>query len=813
MVLVHALRSLRRAPAFVLIVVLTLALGLAGVGTLGALLQRVLLAPLPYGDPERLVSLQWEDAQGTPLAHSPAVTGTYRDLATQLDGVAWHRGIGANVWRGGDDQVAEHLGAAWISASTLPLLQVQPLLGRGFTADEDRRGGPEAVILSEAEWRSRFAAAPDVLGRILIVNDVPREIVGVMPAGFAFPDARTRLWLPAKANDGAVAGEFIYSALARLAPGATPESAQRELAALLPRVAERHPRLQSGGATAAWLDAAAPRVRVVPLRTAQTAGIAGTLWMLAAVAALILLLAWANVANLLLIRADARRQDVAIRQALGASPRRAATPLLAESALLGAAAAALALLVSQLALDLLRRFGPIELPRLAELGHSPWSVGLIVLLALCSTLLASVLLARWDRAGALTPRLHEGARGQTASRPRQRLRAAAVVLQIAAALVVAASAALLLRTAERLHAVHPGFDAAKVSHFRILLPFARYGDSARVAFYAALTERVAQRPGVQGAGLVARLPLGPGFAPEQDFLVQGAGQPHRLPVNVVDRGYFSAMHIPLLAGRGFGALGTQRPDELLVSRRAARQLFADADPTQVPGRTLRLAPGGPDYRIVGVVGDVHHDDLATPPSPMVYRPQVVAAVPQSEPGPLPSMSLVVRAEIPAEPLAAAVRDSVRALDASIPVFAVGSVDAVVRDSMARLNLMLWLLGAAAVVSLLLGMLGLYGVMAYVVALRSHEFGLRLALGASPRGIARAVLGRGLRLTGAGMVAGLLLFAVIAPLLRAAVAGVAAWDPLALCAAVGLLLASAALACWIPAQRAAAVAPALALRAE
>jgi putative ABC transport system permease protein len=198
---------------------------------------------------------------------------------------------------------------------------------------------------------------------------------------------------------------------------------------------------------------------------------------------------------------------------------------------------------------------------------------------------------------------------------------------------------------------------------------------------------------------------------------------------------------------------------------------------------------------------------------MVYRPQVVAAVPQSEPGPLPSMSLVVRADIPAEALAAAVRDSVRVLDASIPVFAVGRLDAMVRDSMARLNLLLWLLGAAAVVSLLLGMIGLYGVMAYLVALRTREFGLRLALGASPRGIARAVLGRGLRLTGAGMIAGLLLFAVIAPLLRAAVVGVAAWDPLALSAAVGLLLATAALACWIPAQRAAAVAPALALRAE
>ncbi len=812
MVIRQALRSLRRAPVYAGTVILTLSLGLGAVGAMFGLQHAVLWAPLPYGASERLVSLQLEVAAGGNVAHSPAILETYRRHARQFEQVALYRSGNANVWSGREELGAEHLTASWISPSMIPLLQVPPRLGRAFSEEEGRRGGPEAVMLSEAEWRTRFAAAPDVIGRTLIVNEVPREIVGVMPTRFAFPDAGTRLWLPVKVSDTATAGEFLYSAVARLAPGATAESARLELMAVLPRMAEWFPQLQSGGATADWLEDVQLSPRVQSLRAAITAPIAPTLWMLAAVAGLVLLVAWANVANLLLIRADARRQEVAVRQALGASPRRASAQLLAEAGLLVATATTLALLAAQGALQALRSFGPADLPRLAELGMSAWSAGLIVLLALLGMLFGAALLVRFDRSSQLSGRLHSGARGQTSGGSQQRLRATASVLQIAAAVVVLALAAVLLRTAQRLHDVQPGFDPAQVSTFRILLPFARYGDAARVAFHAELNERVRLLPSVQAAGLSARLPLGAGLSPEQDFLRAGDTRRWTLPVNVVSDGYFAAMRIPLLAGRDFRALDRQRPDEILISQRAAMLLFADASGRESLGKTLHLDPGGPTYTIVGVVGDVHYADLASPPAPMLYRPQVVAST-ALQPGPLPAMVLSVRSEGPAEALVGAVRAIVRDLDPAVPLFEVRSMRAVVRDSMARLTLVLWVMTAAAGVSLLLGMVGLYGLMAYAVSLRTREFGLRLALGAQPRTIVRSVLWRGLRLSAVGMATGLLLFVLLVPALRASIAGIAAWDPLPLAGALVLLAGTAALACWIPARRAAAVDPATALRAD
>ncbi len=808
-----ALRALIRSPLYSLAVVVTLAPGLASLGSMLAVVHGVLLAPLPYGAPERLVSLQLEAADGTRIGQSPAFHAVVRRNATQLEDVALYRTGSANVWSGNEDVGAEHLTATWVTASMMRLLQAPPLLGRSFTDDEERRGGPEAVILSEPEWRARFAAAPDVLGRTLVVNEVPRQIVGVMPAGFAFPAASTRLWLPAKYSDAATAGDFIYAGVARLAPGASAESAQRELATVLPKTAELFPRLQSGGSTAAWLADMQPVQRVGSLRDAMTRGVAPLLWLLAAMAGLVLLVAWANVANLVLIRTDAMRQGVAVREALGASPLRAAAPMLAESILLGAAAAALALLGTLAALASLKALAPAGFPRLHELTVGPLTAAVIVLVALLGTMAGTALLSGLNRSRRFVIGVHEGARGQTAARPRQRLRSTITAIQIAAAVVVLAGSGLLLRTAHQLQGVHPGFVADDVTTFRILLPFARYDETARVAFHARLIERVEHLPSVQAAGLTARLPLGAGQTPAQDFVVEGGGRPRSLPVNVVGGGYFSAMGIPVLAGRDFGPLESQRPDELIISRRAAATLFDDPRGAASLGRTLRLDPGGPTYTVVGVAGDVRYDDLALQPSAMVYRAQVVAKAQGVDPGPLPAMVLTVRSGAPPAALADAVRAVVRDLDPGVPVFEVIGMADVVRQSMASLTLMLSAMTVAAVVALLLGMIGLYGVMAYVVALRTREFGLRMALGADPDRIARWVLGRGLALTAIGVAAGLAVFALAVPWLRALIHGVPGWDPPSLLGAIVLLVATAALACWAPARHAASVDPAQALRAE
>ena len=798
----HALRSLLRAPGYALAVVLTLTLGLAAMGAMFTIVHGVLLAPLPYAQPEQLVSVDLQTPEQSRVSQPLGIQAVFERHARSLQSVALYRSGSSNV-RLPDGADADSVTATWVTASMLPLLRVTPLLGRGFTPEEELRGGPNAVILSEAEWRARFGAAADVIGRTLIVNDAPRTVVGVMPAGFAFPTAATRFWLPVKHSDSGLLEDFFYAGVARLAPDVSAQQAQGDLASVLPRIAELYPRLATGGSTTDWLSTLRPRPLLVPLREAMTDDVARTLWILAAAAGLVLLVAWANVANLAWVRADAGQAGIAVRTALGAGRWRAAAGFLAEAALLGITAGLLALLAAHAAMRVLVAFGPEGFPRLAELGVGWETVAFIALLSVAGVGLSAVLPVLRTQRGALGRTLQDGARGQTSGKPRQRLRAAIATLQIALALVVLIGSALLLRTAQRLQAVDPGFDAREVSTLRILLPYARYGDAARLDFQAELVERVRRLPSVQSAGLALQLPLAWKQTPEQRFRLPGEAQPRTLPVNVIGDGYFGTLRIPLLAGRDFRTLGAEQAGDIILSRRAAAELFGDTHVATAVGRTLALdGAGGPTYTVIGVAGDVRQAELASAPPPLVYLPQAL-------PGPRAGMALVVRSASDALP---AIRQQLRELDPTVPLYEVQSMDEVMRASTARLRLTAALMSAAAAVALLLGMIGLYGVMAYLVALRTREFGVRLALGADPRRIARAVLGAGLALTGGGIAAGLVLHALAAPLLRAFLFGVTAHDPPTLAGAALLLIATAAIASWLPARRAARVDPALALRA-
>lgn len=797
-----ALRSLLRAPGYALAVVLTLTLGLAAVGSMFAIVYGVLLAPLPYAQPEQLVSVGLETPEQSWVNQPLGIQTVYERHARSLQAVALYRSGSSNV-RLPDGADADSVAATWVTASMLPLLRVTPLLGRGFNADEELRGGPNAVILSEAEWRTRFGASEDVIGRTLIVNDAPRTVVGVMPAAFAFPTAATRVWLPVKHSDSGLLEDFSYAGVARLAPGIGVQQAQGELEGVLPRIAELYPRLATGGSTADWLSTLRARPQLVPLRESMTGDVARTLWMLAAAAGLVLLVAWANVANLAWVRVDAGQADIAVRTALGAGRWRAAAGFLAEAALLGFAAGLWALLAAHAAVRAVVAFGPEGFPRLAELGVGWETVAFMALLSVAGVVLCAALPVLRTQRGSLGPALHDGGRGQTSGKPRQRMRAAIATLQIALALVVLIGSALLLRSAQRLQAVDPGFDAREVSTLRILLPYARYGDAARLAFQAELVERVRQLPSVQAAGMALQLPLAWKQAPEQRFRLPGEAQPRALPVNVIGDGYFGTLRIPLLAGRDFRTLGAVQAGDIILSRRAAVELFGDSNVAAAVGRSLTLADAdGPTYTVVGVAGDVRQADLASAPPPLVYLPQAL-------PGPRPGMALVVRSTSDALP---AIRQQLRELDPTVPLYQVQSMDDVLRASTARLRLTAAVMSAAAAVALLLGMIGLYGVMAYLVALRTREFGVRLALGADPRRIARAVLGGGLALAAGGIAAGLVLHALAAPLLRTFLFGVTAHDPPTLAGAALLLAATAALASWLPARRAARVDPALALRA-
>jgi len=810
----HALRSLRRTPTFAVAATGTLVLGIASVAAMFAIVYGVLLAPLPYGRPERLVSVGI-DVRSPELRHLQQPPGAYvafKRYARRLDDVAFYRTGNANIWTGGADE-PERVTATWVTAPAIPLLQVRPLLGRSFTDDEDRGHGPNAVVISESVWRSRFHADPDVIGKTLDVNSVPRQVVGVMPEAFHFPRPDTRLWLPAKLDrDATGMGDFTYSGVARLAAGATAESAQRELAAVLPRIAELFPRLESGTPTADWLDQTRPTPVVTPLRDEITHDIAGTLWMLAGAAGLVLLVTCANVANLLLIRADGRQLELAVREALGARGWRVVTPFLGESIVLATVAGVAALVAAWGAVRALVAFGPADVPRLAELHVGPTTVAFVVAVAAASVVVCSAIPAFRLRRAVLSINLRDGGRGDTAGRTRQRLRTTIAALQIAVALVVVAGSALLLRTFHRLYQERPGFDATDVVTLWTQLPFARYGDSASVAFYARLTAAVRQLPNVRAAGLTTRLPLGDGETNQLSFRM-GDGDAASLPIQAIDDGYFAALHVPVLAGRTFAPLGLQRDGEVVIGRRTAATLWHDPTGQAAVGRRLALAPSGPTFTVIGVVGDVRDHDLATPPAALVYMPQAVPSDRTTEPSARRTMALVVKTAGPAAGVMPNIRRIVRDLDPAVPIFDVAPMDDVVRASTARLSLTLALMTAAAAITLLLGAIGLYGVMAYMVALRTREFGVRVALGADPRALARTVATRGLALMAVGVAAGLVLFAMAAPLLGAFLYGVTAGDPLTLASAVLLLVATGSLASWLPARRAARVDPADALRAE
>ncbi len=810
----HAFRSLCRSPVFSLTVILSLSLGIGAVGTMFALVHGVLFAPLRYGDADRLISVGLRSADARRILLPPALATLWQREARRIVGMGISRTGNANLQRDGDDAMSERLTATWTSASLLPLLGVAPRLGRTFTPEEERVGGPNAVILGDALWRSHYGAAPDVLGRTLWINSVPRVIVGIMPADFAYPDADTRLWLPARPEHPESVGEFSYAGVARLAASATVDDARQELVATLPRLAEQFPRTDGGATTASWLAELRPTPDVRPLRESMTAGVAGTLGLLSAAAGLVLLVAWANLGNLVLIRSEARRQELAVRAALGAGRWRGRAPFAAEALLLCSTAGLLAIAFIAIAVRLLVATGPAAFPRLSELGVGPLAVALVGLIATFSALVYLLLPLLSAREVPLASCLADGGRATSAGQQRQRLSAGIATLQIALALVVSLGAIALLWTVGRLAAVAPGFDAEGVVTLRTQLPFARYGEAEAVAFYAGLVGKASVLPGVVAVGVTASVPLQGDEPLVESVRVPGEQRTESLALNSVDGRYFDALRIPVLAGRSFDESPADRSGAIVLSARAAGLLFGDPSGAAALGQAVALAPDGPSRTVIGVVGDVHDHDLAESPSARMYWPAAVAADPRREPPARRSMALVVRTSVAPESVVPALRRLVAASDPAVPVFAVATMSEVVAVSTARRTLAMRLVGAAAIVTLLLGAIGLYGVVACRVAMRRREFGVRLALGAQPRMIVRSVLLHGLALAAAGGVVGIVFHVVaVAPFLRAFLFGVTATDPIVVLSAMLLIGLSAVVASIAPAYQAARTDPTCVLRGD
>jgi putative ABC transport system permease protein len=810
-------RELRRSPGFLLVAVFTLAVGIGANVAIFTVVNAVLIRPLPYAEPERLVMV-WHSAPGLKMEqfeHSDATYVLYRKSNRVLEdlGIYWD---GAVTLTGGE--APERVRAAGFTASVFSVLRGKPILGRSLQEADEGPGAEKVAVLSHALWRRRFGGDPKAVGGMLRVDGVATRIVGVMPEGFHFPSSAAELWLPMTIDPAKLEpGNFNYDAVGRLRPGVSPARAARELSALVWRIPEEFPQSQINRG---MIASARLSVLVHPLRDDVVGNIARILWVLLGSVGCILLIACANVANLFLVRAEGRQREVAVRNALGATRGDVVRLFLGESIALSLAGGVLGLALAAAGVRLLVSLRPQGIPRLEEIGVDGAVLGFTLLLSLFAGLLTGAFAALRYGAPALAPALKEGGRGDTAGRARHRARNALVVVQVALALLLLLYSGLMVRSFWHLRGVDPGFDPRGVLSLHLDLPETEYKDAfATARFIRQLLERVREVPGVLSAGTVTSLPLSGGNSNSgysfEDFPLPPDQVPPILGTRFASPGYFAAMGIPLVAGRFFDRIDpARRSNEVVVSEALARRFW--------PGRsalgkrlTNGLAGDTPWCTIVGVAGSVRDLGLEEKPYETVYFP-VLRLPPSKTEGAewVPrSFSLVVKGRVDPASLVAPVRRAIWSLDPNLPLAEVRPMAEVVARSMARTSFTMLLLVIAAAVALLLGTVGIYGVISYVVSQRTREIGVRMALGAGRRDISRMVLREGALIALIGIAVGLAGALVLTRLILALLFDVSPTDPATFAAVPTLLALVALFASWLPARRAAAIEPLEAIRYE
>ena len=787
------LRGFRRSPAFTIASALTLALGIGVNTAIFSVVDAVLLRPLPYRDPERLVhtwgSTQAEVLRLGELARSFESLGGYRAQSASLSG----------------DGEPERVDGAAATAGLFTTLGVAPVLGRAFTPAENEQRAPAVAVISHELWSRRFGQDRAVLGRQLMVNGKPHEIIGVMPAGFGFPMRSTRLWLPLvfeRSNAGQLWGWGGNRVIARLAPGVTPAQAEIEVRDIARRLRKENPVWDPGPDYGAG-------AQVVPLHEGTVSGVRPTLVLLLGVACCVLLIACANVANLLLVRTASRRRELAIRSALGGGRGRLVRQLLTESLLLAGAGAICGLAIAWAGLRVLTAVLPPDMPRAEEIGIDVRVLAFTAGLAVATGLAFGLIPAVRGVGGGLLGALGEGGRSASPGRGRTRMSSAIVIGEIAMSLVLVASAGLLIRSFLALTRVDPGFTAERVIAARVSPPERAYADAEKIReLYRLVLEQARGFPGTTSAAAVNPLPLRDGLN-GMAIRVQGQFEDMRNALPSADHyalvtpGYVKSMGVPLIAGRDIAESDrADGPAVVLVSESLAKQFW--------PGKSAvgkRIGYPWPSewMTIVGVVGDVKQDSLTSVRTMAIYRPFAQA--------PIPSMNIVIRTSSDASIVGSLLRASVRALDAAIPVSDVTAMERVISVSMARPRFAAILITAFAAVALVLGAIGIYGVIAYAVAQRTREISVRMALGATPADALRMVVRRGAALTLAGLALGTLSALVATRLFSGLLYGISPHDPLSYGVGTAMLAMVAGLACYIPARRATRVDPTIALRAD
>ncbi|MGE3489545.1 MAG: ABC transporter permease [Vicinamibacterales bacterium] len=825
----YGLRLMARRPGFAAVAVVTLALGIGTTTAIFAVTDRVLLRPVPYADPGRLAVI-WETPPNHPL---PIMYASPPNLHEWQVRSRTFETMGGFQWRdvtlGGTEP--ERIRGARVTAGLLPALGVQPRLGRLFLPEEDRAGARPVVLISDALWRRRFQQDPAILGRAVPIDGVPTEIVGVMPPDFECPPAvvlrgpapaeRAELWVPHATNlESGQRGAHYLAVIGRLRPGATFDVAHREMNGIQAQIERENPSYLG------W------RATVIPLVTQVTENSRRAVTLLVAAVAFVLLLACANVANLLLARGVGRRREFAIRTALGAGRARLAVQVIAECLALALAGGVVGLAAAAGLVKVIALLGPASMPGLRDVTINARTAGF----AIGASLLAAVLAGAIPAAGVIRGRLVAWLADRSGGSAPGAVRAqrALAVGQIAMAVALLVTASLLVESFRQLRAVDPGFEPARVTTAKVTIPTSRYPDAAaRVRFVENLLAGMAAMPGVVSSGVIDAVPIADNRQGTSFERLDGPAADPSAPQNAnvawITEGYFESMGVPLLAGRAITERDSAATDRVVViNRRLARQVFGDADPI---GRLVRVGTSAQaPFQVVGVVGDERHTGVDTEATASFFLPyrQVpavnnlalvvrTAAAPAPAASPLGSLlgplTASVSSVVGLDGTSRAVRDVVRRLDPDIALFQVRTMEQVVDAAVATPRSMAWLLSVFALSALMLAAIGVFGVMSHAVSQRTREIGVRMAIGASPIRMMTAVLGEGLSQVVLGLLLGLALSVVTSRLLAGLLFGVSALSPAPYLVVMALLMLVSLAACLWPARRAMRVDPAIALRAD
>ncbi len=811
----YGLRTLTRSPGFAIVAILTLALGIGASTAVFSIVNAVLLKPLPYPNAARIVFPWRQSPPGIDLGYNEIPWGatSFQDFerdAKTFEAVGAFEAAGFNLTGTGDPVRVDGVRA---SAGFFRTMGVAPVLGRTFLDEEDHAGRDHEVVLGYGLWQRKFGGDPNVVGRTLELNGESYAVVGVMPSGFAFPRGEEmpgsfqfprlpEMWVPAITDiskDPTAPDELAVIAL--LKPGVSGSQAQASMNVFSKERDKQYP--QAVG----WFNS-----KITPLAVQTSGETRRPLLLLLGAVGVVLLISCANVANLLLARSLGRRREFTLRSALGAAQGRIVRQLLTESVVLALVGGAVGFLLGEAAIELVRTFGPTNIPRLRDVQLDLGVLGFTLAITLFTGLLFGLVPALGAARENLVESLKEGGQRSGSGPGRQKIRSALLVTEVALALVLVIAAGLLIRTFSHLLRVDPGFNATRVLTFELTLPGAKYPDKDKVAgVYRQILERFRNIPGVQSAGIASPMPMSGG---QESTAFMIPGRPRKVngfdtfaSYTIASPGYFSAIGTPILRGRPFLDSDTADSQPVaIISKTLADQFYPGEDPV---GKTIKLPPDKfPTMTIVGIAADVKHFTVREKTGPEFYVVYTQKPYPD-----MLTMQVAVRTQADPRSVIGGAREAIRSVDPGLPIAKVSTLATLVDDSMTQSRFSMLLLSAFGALALILASIGIYGVISYGVAQRTQEIGIRLALGAQPRNVFAMVLGQGARLAGLGVVLGFVAAFGVTRLMASMLFGVQPADPLTFAIVPALLMGVALLACYLPARRATRVDPIIALRYE